>query len=313
MLHQQKKLKLIDSFEIAYSEITLYNVLGSGSFGVVRKGRWRGLDVAVKQLTVKKPKAQALFFQEAELMCKFRHPNIVQILGVSKQTSNGEMCIVMEYLGQTLKQLINTCGGLDKMTMPTFLHISKGIALGINYLHKSEPPVLHRDLKPANILLDAHGVPHVADFGVSRTKQKTSTMTKIGTPYYMAPEILRGLSYNEKVDVYSYGMLLYQMVSGKVPFSKMGIGGEDLTPIQIIMKVGIENLRPDIPSSCPEGIRQLIELAWHKDPNVRPSFSKVILLLESFEVDGGQYFPEDLMRLDEAECEKTLLQTVEDV
>jgi len=136
-------------------------------------------------------------------------------------------------------------------------------------------------------------------------------MTKIGTPYYMAPEILLGKSYNEKVDVYSYGMILFQMVSGKAPFSKMGSQGEDLSPVQIILKVGIENIRPEIPAYCPIGVRRLIELAWDKDPAIRPSISKILLLLESFEVDGGNYFPEDLIRLDESECEKTLLQTIE--
>jgi len=92
----------------------------------------------------------------------------------------------------------------------------------------------------------------------------------------------------------------------------MGSSGEDLSPIQIIMKVGIENIRPEIPAYCPIGVRHLITLAWDKDPMVRPSFAKIILLLESFEVDGGQFLPEDLIRLDESECEKTLMQTAVD-
>jgi serine/threonine protein kinase len=110
------------------------------------------------------------------------------------------------------------------------LSVALGVSRGVNCLHHADPKIIHRDLKPANILLsssssgDEAPLPKITDFNVSRQKDEgTANMTRVGTPHFMAPEVIKGEKYNESVDVYSLGMLIWQMTSGQTPFAhKLG-------------------------------------------------------------------------------------------
>jgi len=157
-----------------------------------------------------------------------------------------------------------------------FIKIILGIAQGLNFLHKSTPTIIHRDLKPCNVLLDESLVPRIADFGVSREKMgATATMTRIGTPMYCAPEVLNNEHYSTSVDIYSYGMLVYVMTNRAAPWKK-----DNLTPIQIMMKVAIKKERPTIPSTCSPDIVHLITTCWDQDPKNRPTANDIITLLK---------------------------------
>jgi serine/threonine protein kinase len=257
-------------WSISYEELLKGDVLGTGAFGSVVCGTWRGTDVAIKTLHSQDEKALEMFTKEAELLCKLRHPNIVQCLGACLTLPN--CCIVMELLPQNLSKLIKQ----GPIARETFNKIVLGIAQGLNFLHRSNPVIIHRDLKPANILLDYGLQPRIADFGVSREKYgNTATMTRIGTPTYCAPEILNGEHYSAAVDVYSFGVLIYEMVNHKAPWKN-----DKLTPVQLMMRVAINKQRPPIPETCDKDIEQLIRCCWDHDALKRPTAENIIMMFK---------------------------------
>mmetsp|Transcript_12684 Transcript_12684/g.19222 ORF Transcript_12684/g.19222 Transcript_12684/m.19222 type:complete len:829 (+) Transcript_12684:284-2770(+) len=159
---------------------------------------------------------------------------------------------------------------------PWFLvrKIAEGAARGMNYLHFGKPPVLHRDLKSANILLDDSYNAKVADFGLSRLKAQQRSMTgNCGTVQWMAPEILANESYAEPADVYSYGIILWELLVKECPYG-------DMSPIQCALAV-LGDSRPEIPDWCPPLFRDLISRCMAKDPSKRPTFSEIIVILDT--------------------------------
>ena len=152
--------------------------------------------------------------------------------------------------------------------------VSQGAARGMAYLHSGNPPILHRDLKSANILLDESYTAKVCDFGLSRLKAQERSMTgNCGTVQWMAPEVLANTEYNEKADVYSYGIILWEMLSRECPF-------EGQTPIQCALAVLNRNKRPDIPKWCPQALQTLIRACIKRDPDERPTFPEILEQLE---------------------------------
>lgn len=250
--------------------------LGSGAFGEVRLGTWRGTDVAVKILHATDDKSRDVFYREANLLCQLRHPNIVPFLGACLKE---QLAIVMELMPSSLTKLIKE----GPMNVPLLCRVASGIVRGIMFLHKSTPKIIHRDLKPDNVLLDHSNTPKIADFGVSREKIQTQEMTRIGTPSYCAPEILKGEKYSEKVDIFSFGMMLYAMTTGRAPF-RGGEHDQQLSPLQIMMKIAVQKERPIIPAEvkCPTWLSDLINECWAPKPDTRPSADDVRALFFSF-------------------------------
>lgn len=155
--------------------------------------------------------------------------------------------------------------------------VACGAARGMAYLHSGNPPVLHRDLKSANLLLDKSYTAKVCDFGLSRLKAQERSMTgNCGTVQWMAPEVLANMRYNEKADVYSYGIILWELLSRECPYDGM-------TPIQCALAVLNRDKRPDIPKWCPPALHALIRSCIKKEPNLRPSFANIILALDSMD------------------------------
>jgi len=247
------------SWLVEFRELQLDNndgLLGSGAFGIVYKGKWREKNVAIKILR-NVPEKEML--QEVEILCKLSHPNIVECYCACFTPK----CIVMEYLPFTLKQQIQKNGSVQSFDNLNFYsRIAIGIAKGISYLHACNPPIIHRDLKPANILLDNNMEPRIADFGISREEPEDSlSMTKVGTIHFMAPEILLGKHYNTAVDIYSFGIILYSMITGETPWK-----GE--REDQIKKKVE-QNERPNLPASHTK-INKIISQCWEHDFQARP-------------------------------------------
>jgi serine/threonine protein kinase len=143
------------------------------------------------------------------------------------------------------------------------------------YLHAGVPPVLHRDLKSANILLDKSYTAKVCDFGLSRLKAHERSMTgNCGTVQWMAPEVLANKSYNEKADVFSYGIICWELLTRECPY-------EGMTAIQCALAVLNRDRRPEIPKWCPQPLHALIRSCIKKNATERPNFAQIIHALDS--------------------------------
>lgn len=155
--------------------------------------------------------------------------------------------------------------------------VACGAARGMAYLHSGNPPVLHRDLKSANLLLDESYTAKVCDFGLSRLKAQSRSMTgNCGTVQWMAPEVLSNMSYDEKADVFSYGIILWELLSRECPY-------EGMTAIQCALAVLNRDKRPEIPKWCPPALHALIKSCIKKNPDLRPSFSQILMALDAID------------------------------
>jgi serine/threonine protein kinase len=163
------------------------------------------------------------------------------------------------------------------------IQLAIDVAQAMVYLH---PNIVHRDLKSQNVLLGADGTAKVCDFGIAKFKDRTFVSTvngQAGTPAYMAPELFDGINATEKVDVYSFSILLWECITGKVPW------GHVPSPMQIIYYVGVLNQRPLMPSdgSVPKDLEQLIQDCWVVDPKKRPSFDVILKRLRAMQPFPG--------------------------
>ena len=158
------------------------------------------------------------------------------------------------------------------------------IARGVKYLH-DRCNIIQRDLKSRNILVDESLNAKVTDFGLSRRKKKDDTstnMTACGTPAWTAPEIIKCLEYTEKVDVYSFGILMWELLTREEPY----VRDKDLKGIQIAYAAAEQGLRPKIPPFTPEGYSQLMQQCWAQNPDARPEFNEVLRILFKMNKDN---------------------------
>ncbi|TYI77776.1 hypothetical protein E1A91_D06G166000v1 [Gossypium mustelinum] len=211
----------VPEYEIDPKELDFTNSVNitKGTFCIAL---WRGTQVAVKrvgdEVFTDEDKVRA-FRDELALFQKIRHPNVVQFLGAVTQSS--PMMIVTEYLPKgDLRAFLKRKGALKPMTA---LRFALDIARGMNYLHENKPaPIIHRDLEPSNILRDDSGHLKVADFGVSKllTVKEDKPLTCLDTSCrYVAPEVFKNDDYDTKVDVFSFALILQEMIEGYPPFS----------------------------------------------------------------------------------------------
>jgi hypothetical protein len=268
-----------DDWEIEPREITFHEKIASGAFGDLFRGSYCGQDVAIKVLRgVQDDSVQFQeFLQEVAIMRKVRHRNVVQFIGAC--TRKPHLCIIFEFMrGGSVYDFIRRHGHLRIVAV---LRIAVEVCRGMEYLHKRK--IVHRDLKAANLLLDEHGTVKIADFGVARVLDGAGVMTaETGTYRWMSPEVIEHKPYNEKADVFSFGVVLWELLTGLVPYS-------DMTPLQAAVGVVQKGLRPPIPQNCPPPLADLMRLCWQRDPAVRPSFEAMKGKLEElYEVYKAQ-------------------------
>ncbi|XP_054813303.1 serine/threonine-protein kinase CTR1-like isoform X2 [Prosopis cineraria] len=273
-----------DDLEILWSELILKEKIGTGSFGTVLRADWRGSDVAVKILKVQGFDAERYeeFRKEVSLMKRLRHPNIVLFMGAVFEQPN--FSIVTEYLSRgSLFELLRKPDARLVLSWKRRLSMAYDVASGMNYLHQMRPPIVHRDLKSPNLLVDDTYTVKVCDFGLSRTKANTflSSKTAAGTPEWMAPEVIRGEPSNEKCDIFSFGVILWELVTLQQPW-------RNLNPSQVVAAVGFMGKRLEIPSYVDPKVAALIQLCWSIEPSSRCSFSYIMNCLQQMIADAQE-------------------------
>ncbi|GFY89834.1 ACT-like protein tyrosine kinase family protein [Actinidia rufa] len=270
----------IDVWEIDPQLLKFERQVASGAYGDLYKGTYCSQEVAIKILKPDRVNSDLLreFAQEVFIMRKVRHKNVVQFIGAC--TKLPSICIVTEYMsGGSVYDYLHKQKGTFKL--PALLRVASDISKGMNYLHQNN--ILHRDLKAANLLMDENEIVKVADFGVSRVKAQSGVMTaETGTYRWMAPEVIEHKPYDHKADVFSFGIVLWELLTGKLPY-------EYLTPLQAAVGVVQKGLRPTIPKNAHTKLAELLERCWQQDPTSRPDFSEIINMLQQIakEVTSG--------------------------
>ncbi|XP_068575780.1 mitogen-activated protein kinase kinase kinase 21 [Cebidichthys violaceus] len=280
--------------QIPFSELVLEEIIGVGGFGKVYRGTWKDQEVAVKAARQDPDEditaTAGGVKQEAKLFSMLQHPNIIKLEGVCLEEPN--LCLVMEYArGGTLNR------ALTGRRIPPHILVNWAvqIARGMLYLHEEAVvPIIHRDLKSSNILLletienDDIGrkTLKITDFGLAREWHKTTKMSAAGTYSWMAPEVIKSSLFSKGSDVWSYGVLLWELLTGEVPYR--GIDG-----LAVAYGVAVNKLTLPIPSTCPEPFAKLMEECWDQDPHVRPSFSCILEQLSAIEEAVMATMPQD--------------------
>ncbi|XP_029461660.1 mitogen-activated protein kinase kinase kinase 20 [Rhinatrema bivittatum] len=258
--------------QIKFDDLQFFENCGGGSFGSVYRARWISQDkeVAVKKLLK--------IEKEAEILSMLSHRNIIQFYGAVLEPPN--YCIVTEYAaGGSLYDYINS-NRSEEMDMDHIMAWATDVAKGMHYLHMEAPiKVIHRDLKSRNVVITVDGVLKICDFGASRFHSHTTHMSLVGTFPWMAPEVIQSLPVSDTCDTYSYGVVLWEMLTREVPFK--GLEG-----LQVAWLVVEKNERLTIPSSCPRSFAEMMRQCWEAEAKKRPSFKQIISNLESMAHDS---------------------------
>ncbi|XP_051275773.1 mitogen-activated protein kinase kinase kinase 21 isoform X2 [Dicentrarchus labrax] len=280
--------------QIPFSELVLEEIIGVGGFGKVYRGTWKDQEVAVKAARQDPDEditaTAGGVKQEAKLFSMLQHPNIIKLEGVCLEEPN--LCLVMEYArGGTLNRVLTG----RRIPPHILVNWAVQIARGMHYLHEEAVvPIIHRDLKSSNILLlekienDDIGrkTLKITDFGLAREWHKTTKMSAAGTYSWMAPEVIKSSLFSKGSDVWGYGVLLWELLTGEVPYR--GIDG-----LAVAYGVAVNKLTLPIPSTCPEPFAKLMEECWDQDPHVRPSFSCILEQLSAIEEAVMATMPQD--------------------
>jgi len=221
-------------------------------------------------------KLKADFIIEMRCLSKLRHPCITTVMGAVIEKGEEPM-LIMEYMdhGSLYDMLHNDTFPLDGDLL---LPILRDIAQGLRFLHAAEPQVIHGDLKAQNVLVDSKFRAKVADFGLSAKK----TIGATGTPYWMAPELLRGESSNSGAsDVYSFGVILYEVYTRREPYQ-----GEDPSTVLRDVADPSVNRRPPIPPACPAQIATIMTDCLDARIDARPTFEEIDLRLKRLDAEN---------------------------
>jgi serine/threonine protein kinase len=307
--------RLTDRLRFVDFDPKISPILGRGNFSIVYGGarreqkklnpKWDAAEVAVKVLQLpKKVEEGQKLIGEIEIMARLHHPALLSLFAWGcrrlSDTDAPVYVLVTRRLGQTLGRVFEQeRKGLSPPTWDATRRsiVALGIAAGMAYLHSRKPhPVIYRDLKPENVLLDENLEPLICDFGLSKlidAKEQCARTMGLGTPLYMAPE-MHGLDehnrfveeYGTAVDVYAYGMLLYELVTSKQPFTI----GAKLSALQLAQKV-IHAERPKFPPGVSADWREFIENCWSQSPGDRPTFEGMLRTPDEFMMDGCEEGP----------------------
>lgn len=265
--------------------------LGEGGFGPVFKGRLEdGREIAVKKLSQNSNQGKKEFENEAKLLARVQHRNVVNLLGYC--TRGAEKLLVYEYISnESLDKFLFKTGRREELDWKRRYDIIGGIARGLLYLHEdSHSCIIHRDIKASNILLDDKWAPKIADFGMARLfpEDQTHVNTRVaGTNGYMAPEYVMHGHLSVKADVFSFGVLILELISGqKNSTFDVNLDAQNLLEwAWKLYKKGrsLEVLDPSLASSAvAEQVAMCVQiglLCTQADPQSRPNMRRVVVML----------------------------------
>ncbi|KAK8876560.1 hypothetical protein M9Y10_006777 [Tritrichomonas musculus] len=264
--------------------------IGYGSFGEVHQimykktGEIYAAKSALRPLDENSKSEIRDLKRELDILSSLDHKSVLKFVGFYPKNFNKEdkPTIITEYMPNgSLEQILSlkninlaSIGWDDTQKLITIY----GIASAMKYLHQNK--IIHRDLKPGNILLDEYLIPKIADFGLSKiihsnddSKTTESTQKLRGTPIYMAPEIWNELEYTASCDVYAFGLIIYEILLYEQPFKNIQI-------FEVAYRV-TNNIRPEINDELPASYKNLIEKCWSQNPEDRPTFDKIVEVLEN--------------------------------
>lgn len=286
-------LAVKEGWSVRSSEVELKDKLGEGSCGTVYTAKWRHLPVVAKKFLEKgasrddkmSRQRQVDLGSEISILSTLKHPNIVSFFGASFEGNYADTPIyLMEMcpkgdLEQVVQGARKNNSFLKEHEMAKYIY---QIGLGIEYLHSSSQPIVHRDLKPQNILISAHGVAKLTDFGLATIIPKKTHSYRMtghtGSLRYMAPEVFLGKSYSEKVDIYSYAMIIYYIAACYRPYGNVKVTKE------LAGEISQEDKRPDLFKIKYKSMRlklaPLLRRAWSPAPSSRPHCHAILTEFE---------------------------------
>lgn len=276
-----RALDVADEWEVDMSKLYLGAKFAKGAHSQLYHGIYKDEPVAVK--IIRQPdddengamlaRLEKQYVREITHLSHLRHRNVIKLVAACKEPT--VFCVITEYLsGGSLRAFLHK---LDHKSLPLekLIAVALDIARGMEYIHSQG--VIHRDLKPENIIFDEEFHLKIVDFGIACGEAYCDVLAEDpGTYRWMAPEMIKHKSYGRKVDVYSFGLLLWEMMAGAIPY-------EHMTPIQAAFAVVNKNVRPEIPKDCPPALGALVEQCWTSRCEKRPEFWQIVKILEEFE------------------------------
>lgn len=265
-MFQNKPLLAYEEWNIDFSELTVGTRVGIGFFGEVFRGIWNGTDVAIKVFLEQDLTAENMedFCNEISILSRLRHPNVILFLGAC--TKPPRLSMITEYMELgSLYHLIHLSGQKKKLSWRRKLKMLRDICRGLMCVHRMK--IVHRDLKSANCLVNKHWTVKICDFGLSRiiTDSPMRDSSSAGTPEWMAPELIRNEPFTEKCDIFSLGVIMWELCTLNRPW-------EGVLPERVVYAVANEGSRLEIPEG-PLG--RLIADCW-AEPQERPSCEEIL-------------------------------------
>ena len=260
---------------IDIKEIRMVRLIGQGGFGAVYEGKWQKKTVAVKMCLGNLVENLS---QEIKILTALPpHSNVLAFFGVALSSDSLSSYIITELASHG--------------SLYDYLHVKKNVpspdqslawalqvASGMYHLHRNN--VVHRDLKSGNILLSLGLVAKVCDFGTAHVLAKTAMTRQKGIYRWMAPEIVQNVeaNINKMCDVFSYGMVLYEIYDHKIPFA-------DIPDDALLGTAIVDGKRPPVPDNLPPFLYPLLEACWEKEPNKRPLFQTIVMAIQTSSFD----------------------------
>jgi len=263
---QNQPLLPYQEWDIDFSELTVGTRVGIGFFGEVFRGVWNGTDVAIKLFLEQDLTAENMedFCNEISILSRVRHPNVVLFLGAC--TKPPRLSMITEYMELgSLYYLIHMSGQKKKLSWHRRLRMLRDICRGLMCIHRMK--IVHRDLKSANCLVDKHWTVKICDFGLSRimTDENMKDTSSAGTPEWMAPELIRNRPFTEKCDIFSLGVIMWELSTLRKPW-------EGVPPEKVVFAVAHEGSRLEIPDGP---LSKLIADCW-AEPEERPNCEEIL-------------------------------------